>query len=95
MKVGKQFNHKQFSDRLLESRIEYVTGESTYERIRNLQRDLDLLENDCAEEIKALLNQLGPGVRSVAFNIEILYEPQNARSDVRYVKVKRKLRPIE
>jgi hypothetical protein len=80
---------------LLEGRIECVTGESTYERIRSLQRDLDILENDCAEGIKALLNQLGLEVRSVAFNIEILYEPQSPPSDVRYVNVKRKLRPIE
>ena len=79
---------------LLESRREYVTTESASQRITEIQRDLDLLENDYAQEIRELLNGTGYTVQSVAFNIDIVREIGTEKPPVRYVKVKRPLRPV-
>ena len=79
---------------LLESRREYVTTESASQRITEIQRDLDLLENEYAQEIRDLLNGTGYNVQTVSFNIDIVREIGNEEPPIRWVKVKRKLRPI-
>ena len=79
---------------LLERRREYVTTESASPRITEIQRDLDLLENEYAQEIRDLLNGAGYKVQSLSFNIDIVREAGNEEASVRWVKVRRKLSPI-
>ena len=79
---------------LLESRRECVTTETTSERITEIQRDLDLLENEYAQEIRDLLNGTGYNVEGVSFNIDIVREIITHEPRVRYVNLKRLLRPI-
>jgi len=79
---------------LLEARREYVTSETASERITEIQQDLDLLKNEYAQEIRDLLNGTGYNVESVSFNIDIVREIKNEKPPVRWVKVKRKLRPV-
>jgi hypothetical protein len=79
---------------LLESRREYVTTGATSERISQIQQDLDLLENKYTQEITELLNGNGYNVQRVSFSIDIVRQIRTDEPSVRYVKVRRLLRPV-
>jgi hypothetical protein len=80
---------------LLETRREYATTETTSERITEIQKDLDTLENEYAQDISGLLNGTGYNVQSVSFNINIVRETRSKKPSDRCVKLTRLLRPLD
>jgi hypothetical protein len=56
---------------------DFASGESPYSRIRELQDELNLLENTYPEEIRKMLQQGGHKVRSVNFRILVTFEGED------------------